>query len=258
MSRSRKALLVFLFIVSLISVGQARAESFAKPSLDSIMKVLVRYGSVDIRSDAVMDLYGSIMVCDLYSEFYRDDFKWNDIRHVLRKSIQEDVAFFPIGFKYDAVLQLGKYDFNEKIYRFSRNSAQFKANVFNMNTNSGDDCNKKEGLLLPSSFQIILDKPVQIIGLPMNEEDGKKIFSRMDKNNNLDHLIYVRFNINVTYVAPFLDKTDRAGVSASEDFRRGKEEVIKGTGKVRIDGMLQSIEYFEDEAYMRLLYKEDF
>jgi len=255
----RKIMIAALLGLSfVVPVKDVRAEAFAKLSLDNIMKALVRYGAVDIRNDLVIDLYAGIMVCDLYQELYHDDFKWNKVRNVLREKIKEDIAFFPTGFQYDSVLQLGKYDFKEKIYRFSRKTAQFNANVFRMSTNKGDDCNRQGGLQLPPTFEIVLDKPVTIVGIPMDEAAGKKLFERLERNGNEDHLIYVRFKIGISYVAPFIKTKARAAMNANEDFRRGSEEEDYETDKIRFDGYLHLLEFYEDPERTHLIYREEY
>lgn len=255
MTTYRSALFSFLATFLVFAPLSVQAEAFAEPTLETIVQALIRYGALDVKEDKVMDLYGGVMVCDLYQEFYPNDFKWNKIRSYLREQIKKEVAFFPTGFRYDTELQLGKYDFKEKMYRFSRETAQFDANIFVLSTNFDDDCRPQDGLKLPNTFKLVLKDPVTIEGLAMDEEAGKILFKHLDERNNPDHLIYTRFNIGITYVAPFLQHKILTGGETNQDFRRGEGAIVTTTSDIRFDGYLDSVEYYEDPEYTRLIYR---
>jgi len=256
MKKSQSFFATILLLVSLAFPVQVRAEEFVHLSFDNILKTLVRFGTLDLRYNQVIDLYGRVMVCDLYQEYHHDDFQWQRIRGVLRKSIKKEVGLFPTAYKYDTEMQLGKYDFENEIYLFSSGTIQYNVNVFNIETNVRDYCGKGAGLKLPSSFSLVLDQPVRVLGLPMTKKEGEVFLKRMEKEDNLDRIVYARFNINIIFVEPFLKKTIRTEEEARLDYQKGKaQENIFVERKIKLDGHLDSIEYYEDKARTKMIYK---
>ncbi len=246
---------IFL-LVSLVFPAPLRAEEFVPLSFDNILKTFIRFGTLDLRYDEVMDLYGRVMVCDLYQEYYDNDFQWQRIRGVLRKSIKKEVGLFPTAYKYDTTLQLGKYDFENNIYLFSSGTIQFNVNVFNIETNAKGHCGRTPGLELPGPYNLVLDQPVRILGIPMTKKQGEIFLKRMEKEGNYDRLIYVRFNIKIVFVEPFLKEEIRSEEEAKLDYQKGRNKTkLSVQRKIRLDGQLDSIEYYEDEALTKMIYK---
>lgn len=241
----------------LCAPGNAHAEAFVAPALDNIVKTLIRFGALDMRYDDVVDLYGSIVACDIYTKLHENEFKWEEVRQVLRQDVTKNIGLFPTAYRYDAKMQFGKFDFRQNLYRFSHKTAQFAANLFRLTAHREDQCMKKEGLILPSSFRLVLETPIEMLGIPMSSENAQKLVERMDQNGNVDKIVYVRFNIQVIYVEPFLKTTVRTLEEEKDLFRKtGAFDTLSGSADIRLDGRLDSIEYYEDEARTKMFYKQ--
>lgn len=244
----------FVFLVAAVvsaSPCAARADEYSATTLANIAKTLIRFGAIDIRRDDVIDLFSRITVCQSYKAYYRDDFKWERIRKEMRKIIRDGVAAYPYAFKYDAVLQLDRYDFKAGMYRFTDKTAQTSSNVFTIAVHNEDFCTPEQNALLPYTYKFVLDQPVKMTGLPLSAEEGKQLLARMVVSKNVDRLIYTRFNIRVVYVAPI------AATSQEERERRGDTlRVTQDTGVdyIKLDSRLDSIEYFEDPERTKLIY----
>ena len=152
------------------------------------------------------------------------------------------------------MLKLDRYDFKKKIYPFSNLSRQQNVNTFVMKVDAGDYCIGTDLKGFPTTFKLVLNSPVMIEGLPLNEEQGEAVFRRMRESNNLSNIVYVSFNIRVVYIA---------SLATAEEFRRVKSE-LGGAALVRqdiqldtvvIDSKLDFIDYYEDEARTRLIYR---
>lgn len=243
----RIAAAAFIFFLTLAQ--PARAEDFAELTLSNIVKILVRFGVFDVRKDDVIDFYGKVTECQIFTENFLDDFKWNRIRAALRAKIKQDIAVFPTGIHYDTELQLGKYDFHDKIYRFSEKTAQFNANVFRVKVHSSNFCNRQTPDILPAEYKFVLDQPVLLTGLPMGEEDGSRLLARLREAKNTNLIIYTRFNMRVIYVAPI----EAVGAKQPDPHKFALEKSINDG--IRIDTRLDSIEYFEDPERTKLIYR---
>jgi hypothetical protein len=262
MKRTQSGFGMLLFVLLLLVPVSAQAEAFVKPSLENFLKTLIRFGTLDTRENKIIDAYGRIMACDLFEEYYDNDFQWQKIRGVLRESVKKEVGLYPTGYRYDATLQLGRYNFEKNLYEFTEKTRQEGVTAFRVNTASQNDCKKKRDVTFPDNFAVILEKPIQLLGIPMSSESGEKLLKRLEEAENKNHLIHVRFNLQIVYVAPFLMKK----VVLEE---KGKEKETKNNSlqnvdqldrinEIQLDAKLNSVEYYEDAEYKKMFYKQVF
>ena len=236
----------------------AWAEAFVAPTLSNLVKTMIRFGALDINDDEVIDVYGQIVECGTFRDYYQDEFKWQKVRNIIRESIRSNVEVFPTGIRYETTLRLDRYDFDEKYYPIGGRNANVSANSFRLRTTDKDYCTLKSADRIPENYRFVLDKAVQIRGLPLSEEEGRTLFNRMEKIKNYTHLIFVRFNLSVRFIAPvaMIEETE-ANLKGPKDkvAMRGilATQSIKGDA-ITVDTHLDSIEYYEDEARTRLIY----
>src|ERR1700733_2933880 len=57
----------------------------------NLMNTLMRFGALDPRDDKILDNYALVTQCDLYQNFYNNDFKWNKVRAAIRESIKMNI-----------------------------------------------------------------------------------------------------------------------------------------------------------------------
>ena len=242
-----KALLV-LCLLGMFANRAAFADEFVSPTYGNLINVLVRYGALDLRDKEVLNSYANINECELYKQFYFDEFKWHDLQIALRKSIRERMETFPTGVYYKTELQLGKYDFKNHVYLFTSKTSPKNSNVFTLDASKDSLCDTGRNLF-PVSFQLVLDQPLSINGLPFNEEEGKALLTRLNDAHNSDHILYARFNMRVLYVAPL-----KRGVNKQYGEPRGDYMQERHSGHVRIDSHLTSVDLFEDKEMTKLVY----
>lgn len=233
----------------------AAQEDYVKPSLSNLVKTLVRFGALDIRKDKVIDTFGRITECKIFKDHYRDDFRWQKVRAALRESIKENIATYPVGYAYDAPLQLDRYDFKTGQYRFTKKTAQANANVFTIDAKAEDFCVDLGYTGLPYSYKFILDNPVKLEGLPISAEEGNVLLQRMVKSENVNRIVYARFNIRVVYVDPMKgEEIEGRDFSAKTPYAPMVAQDAMADG-AKMDSRLDSIEYFEDQERTKLIYR---
>lgn len=254
----RLALLLAVLAGAIVFSPCVRADEYVKPSTETILNALVRSGALDLTQDDIIDAYTQVMACDIYIGYYKDEFKWQKIRPLIREQVQKDLATYPTGFRYETVLQLGRYDFKQKTYPFDVESQRGNFNVFSMDRDFSSKCKvttmKNSASILPTTFKFMLDNPVSITGLPLDQKEGAALFDRMEKDGNKLHIVYARFNVRVTFIAQ-LDFSKRQAKAPTKkmDLRSQVMQPVSSSG-IKIDTRLDSIEYFEDENMTRLIY----
>lgn len=247
-------------MVALLSfvVAPAFATTYEKPALNNIIKSMIRFGAMDIYDDEVIDVYARTNECKIFNEYYKDVFKWEEIRQKLRESVRTNVATYPTGYRYDTTLKLDRYDFKRQMFPFDLPAVQKKVNVFIMQAHQEDYCNDKDLRGFPTAFRLVLGSPVSLEGLELNEEQGKALFTRMNENKNFSHLVYVSFNIRVQFVAS-LDNTENKKKSReqSENALAKVQQKIQ-SDMITLDSRLDSIDFYEDAERTRLIYTQRF
>ena len=236
------ALLALVFFAS----SSARAENYEHPSYEVLVKMLVRFGALDLADDDILDEYAMAEECDLFKKFYSDDFKWNKFRGALRQSLRLNIETFPTTIYYPAVLQFDRYDFKTKTYKFMAAASPLGANSFTLHDTP--TCGMKKFALFPQFFRLLLDRSVELDGLPLSEDDGKILLRHMKDTGNTDHLVYARFNMKVVSIAPLIRKREGRRllfVPLTQD-PPGPSILFNAT--------LDSIDFYEDKEATKLIY----
>jgi Domain of unknown function (DUF4852) len=102
----------FILLLALLVVAlPAQASVYMRPTYDNLIKTLVRYGSLELTDDQVLDEYAMVTDCDLYKAFFGNDFKWGQVRDSMRESVQLNITKFPNSYVYEDKLALDHYDF---------------------------------------------------------------------------------------------------------------------------------------------------
>jgi len=247
----------FVFLTLFSLTRSAHADDYIAPTWGDLVKTLIRFNALNMTDMSLIDEYGLITECDLYKAFYRDDFKWNQVRQALSQSIKNDVATFPTRYRYVARWQLDRYDFQTKVFKFTDRSKISNVNSFVIYQVSGTPCEVADVKLIPRVFRAVIPEPVYMDGLPIGEEDAHNLVEQMKKDGNSDRVIWLRFNMRIVYIQPLV-KTSRgkqSGVAGTYDDNIQYQQLggVK-PDTVRLDARLESIEAYEDQDLTKLIY----
>lgn len=226
---------------------EASATEYTEPTLPNLVRTLVRFHAVNFDHTELLDDYAMIVKCDTYKTSYGNDFKWNEVRQSVRKDGEANAASYPIRYRFDTELHLDRYDFAEKLFRFTKESSLVGINALPLLNEYQFRCGEKRLTNLPYIFRAVLPAPLTVEGLSLGESLAPVLLSRMDDAKNRERSIFARFNLTVTYIEP---------IRKQEAREKPVFEQVKGTGStaVRLDARLDSIEFYEDPAMTSLIY----
>ncbi len=251
----------FLLIVAILCLAHrsVAAQEYAKPSFDNIVKTLIRMGAVDINRDEIIDLYARVTGCQHYTAYFKDDFVWEKKRHELREEIRKNISTYPTGYAYETAVKLGRYNFEERLYPFiGEGNKEINVNTFSMIVENKNFCFDGKSYWLPSVYKLVLNRPIKMAGLYLNEEDGRALLQRMDAAKNPTHVLFLRVNVRVLFVAAIANEEEasRQKKAVHRKERAKNAAVLQAIdgGSIQLDSRLDSIEYFEDEAHTKLIY----
>jgi hypothetical protein len=243
---------IFLIICALPFVATpACAAEYADATWQNLTRALVRFNAINLSDQQIVDEYAIITECDLYTAFYRDDFKWNKVRQAVRESVKNNVATFPMSFHYDVKLQLDHYDFDQKIFRFAEKSRMLNINTFTLLDVQGNDCGTTDVKLMPRVFRAVLAAPLYLDGLPLGENDGQALLKQMKAEYNINRYIYARFNLSVVYVEMLRKSTFKSGFDTITRLQQSGTPLPQ---TVRLDIRLDSIDFYQDTHLAHLIF----
>lgn len=245
----RTILIAFLLCVAL----PAHAADYIKPGWPDLVRTLIRFNALNVGDDTLLDEYAMIAECDLYKGFFSDDFKWNQVRAALRQSIRQNVATYPTSYYYETSLQLDRYDFHDKLYRFTPKSTIHNVNAFLIYGADGRmECGAGTVKNIPKIYRAVLDTPIYFEGLPLAQSDAEALLKQMEAEKNNDRVIYARFNLRIVYVSPLRRELKPGEAATNAVYTQGEKSGMDG---MRLDAHLDSIEFYGDEAMTKLIYR---
>jgi hypothetical protein len=237
--------------MGLLLAAPAWAEDYTTATFGNMAHTLIRFGAIDPMDDALLDEYAMVTDCEIVESFYSDDFKWSQVRGFIRDSIKMNTDGFPAKYHYDAEVQLDRYDFKDKNFRFTDKTAINGVNTFNFDFVNRSDvplCNGHKLDYFPTSFDMVIGAPVSIGGLPFPEQEAKSLLHDLDERGNNNRILYARFNMTVIHIDPLRKSSQNTGT------RKYGQNGALGGQKMRIDARLDSVKFYEDPAMTKLVY----
>lgn len=102
----------FLFISALFLFGAPlMADDYKAPHIKNLARAYWALDAMDIDNNEHVDNYLLINECQIFTDFFSDDFAWREIREAGRQSIIQQKESFPVKFSFSKEIRLDNYDF---------------------------------------------------------------------------------------------------------------------------------------------------
>lgn len=224
----------------------AQGQEYSNPTRSDFIRSMIRFGALDLSDENIIDDYALITECEIYRHFFKDEFKWNGVRQAIRKSVQLNIATFPVAFRYDNSAWLGRYDFNARLLRFSNRSVVDGVGTITFQPPI-DTCVPDQVNYLPHIFHARLSSPLYIEGIPMNDVEAKNLVKRINDISGTERLVYMRYNLRVISIKPL------AKVEIKKEMVRYSQFERQGAGEVDFNVHIDSIEIYEDPEKTKVI-----
>lgn len=228
------------------------AGQYFTPSVQNLSKLYWNKNTLDLKNDIAVDNFLRINECELYTDFYNDDFEWTRVRNAAREMLSANKDSFPDKFKFLLPVELGRYDLEKKGFPLENNTAFVDLRRVEMGggDNSEDICGAKHSIdFYPRNIVLALSSPFSFDFLPVDEHIAqafliRRKYDEFKVSNSLrlqgfDRIAYARLRVHLT---------------SYQGQARGKENNILAVMFGRIEG----IDFFEDPYETKLLKSIDF
>lgn len=204
------------------------SNEYFSPTFENLSKTLIAMDYYDLMDDKILDEYAQVNYCELYQNYFDNDFEWQRIRDAIRDDIKENLKTYPRYYDVVGPMYIDRYDFEREAFRLKPESKILNvgrltiyeevSNVYHCDRTSPSD-------YFPVKFIAWLNQPVNITQIKMEPEDAKALLDRLDRRLET-RMVYVRFRILILAVR------DVTGIS------RG--------AKANMHAVLEDISFFED------------
>lgn len=243
---------LFFFFMFLVASGTAaHADDYIAASWPDLLRTLIRFNAMPFTTDlALLDEYAQVTECEIYKSFYHDDFKWNTVRKAFLQSIKDNISIFPTRYRYVTARQLERYNFQNHVFKFTDKSIISNVNSFVIYSVSGHPCEPGRVNLLPRTFRAVIPEPIYMDGLPLGETEAKTLIEYMNKYDNGERVVWLRFNMRMVYVEPVI-RSASASDTGQYVYKQGQTTQFDS---IKIDARIEAIDVFEDEELTKLIY----
>lgn len=98
-----------------IKAGEAR-YIYEKPTRQKFSRLYWALGMLDLKDDKNIDNFLQINECDIYKDYYYNEFEWRKVRESGRQFLAENSSKFPLRFEIAQMILLGEYDLQNETF----------------------------------------------------------------------------------------------------------------------------------------------
>lgn len=204
--------LVLVFLSFPVAAEQTEHE-YQRVTITSLSDLYWAIDMLDLDNETHLDNYMKINECEMYTEFYRNEFEWKGLRDAVKASLVKGKMDLPTRYEYMQKIHLDDYDFEtgkfsiyrpyqiDRIYRFEIQAQDFHNSV----------CT--EGRFIegyPPGIVVSLNRPFSLSEIPVPKDiasayvaekakalDGmnERQLAGMERHERRDAYLVLQFNI---------------------------------------------------------------
>lgn len=222
-------------------------DEYVTPNMQNLSRVYWRLGIFNQNDKKAIDNYLIINECDIYRNFYTDDFEWQNVRESTKDMLKEKSPLFADKFKVLVPIDLGRYDMERGGFEIVSNTSFENSRRIQVTGGLSNPvgCDQKDDLPgYPSQVILILNKPFTFNFIKVDEHVAQAFLLRKKydrtpiprelRNKGFQRLAFAR--MRVTFVR-FQGIVEEYG---------GKRQAV-------LYGKLDGIDVFEDQSEEMLL-----
>ncbi|MGQ0527520.1 MAG: DUF4852 domain-containing protein [Alphaproteobacteria bacterium] len=263
-----KYLLLILPVIMCFASARAAEKSavlahYEPPRIENLSKLYWALSFLDANNDTHIDNFVIINKCNVYQEFFHNEFKWQEIRELTRSQVKNDVGGFPVHFEFAQPLRLGQYDLKTQSFEVLDKYKIQPTTRFEFYSNNIDEviCDQNhagrpielEGY--PRILIVDLSQPFSLFAIKVQPETAETYINQKmipfnalkPKNQTPDRLYDLRNAYIVMQIHMIAPK--------AAEYIYGNEGTRKAA---QILGVLDGIKVFADPELTVLLHEERF
>lgn len=230
----------------------AMEDEYVLPDVQNLSKLYWAIGKLDIDNPKLIDYYLMINECDMYLQFYHNDFEWGNIQAATKQYILDNMESFPTTFEIMSPIGLGRYDIDREEFEILEQDRLIglRRLDFAMNYEAYKETCAKTGEIYeyPANVIIILSRPLSLETVPVKKElaklyieEAKMFYETLPpvlQMRNYERMAFLRLKVRITQY-------------------KNTVRVVNGDLRAVVFGRLDGIEVFADPHKLKPLYFRD-
>lgn len=158
--------------------------NYVTPNRENLAKLYWRMNAFSLDDQSAIDSFLKINECELYKNFYSDDFEWANIRESTRDMLREKAATYPTQFKILVPIDLGRYDAERSGFELVNKTAFVNSRRVHVTGNSGRfECGRSSEVKgYPDDVILILNRPFTFDFIQVDEHVAQAFLLRKKYN----------------------------------------------------------------------------
>ncbi len=247
-----------------MTIEDAAAEArfqYEKPTLQKLSRLYWALGMLDENNNENVDNFLMINECDLYKDYYYNEFEWKEIRETARESLKLTKNTFPLRFELVQPLLLTEYDLKKKTFKVKE---QYKIKNMSRFQMFPDDYDRpvclddSSGRIAqvkgyPTGIIAEINRPLNVEEIPVDEKAARIFIDQGMEAFKLlpSHLQNAEGMANTRKAYLFMHMKFFA-------FKGVKNDTDSGVPMANILAVLEDIEVYADKDKNNLLYRANF
>lgn len=234
--------IITIFLILISPQSFAQQQDYSQFTRATLSQLYWRYNHLDINNDQDVDNFMLLNRCDLYKQFYFDDFAWHEMRQKARISIEKNKNKFPRHIEIAVPIRLGRYNVKTQTFPIMDVKETDMIEIRALDTQKFSCDKYVEG----SNITNYPHKAILVLNTPLNEKKIQSPFEMaMLYNQNFENYPKNRhrpatmvLKVKVFDANPFQNPTGAASTSM-------------------LTSVVQEIEFYGDSDRILLLGYED-
>jgi hypothetical protein len=189
-------------------------SSYSEPTIENLSKLYWALDMHELDDYGAIDFYLMINECQIYTDYYHDDFEWKRIIEATRDYIKENRATFPRRFSFMRQVELGRYNFRTESFYVMSDDLRKGTRRHEMRLSSTlDEVCGFRGMIpgYPRNLNVTLNRPFRLQYIPVPPEKAQDFVVRTRYQNreetsshdtaiamaNYERAVFVRIRVRV-------------------------------------------------------------
>lgn len=219
-----------------LAIGSLNPITFQRASLQTLSRSYIKLTGVDLSDDHLIDDFALINYCNIYQQYFSDEFSWRQAREAFRRVIQRELESYPENLYLLGSISIGRYDFDKKAFLLPGDSKFERTGQFRF-YDRNFSCGRAGVSQLPLYYNFVLTNPVTLDRIQIPEDKAFSITRIMDQEQNVDRKVYVSYFLRVI------------------DFNSQRGNAVSINTRATVRATLLSMRLYLDRARKILIYE---
>ena len=248
---------VMLLLTSTVSADTKKNVIYERPNIRTLSQLYWRMLKLDPADDEAVDNFMMINECDLYRDYYQNEFEWLGICDAARTFLLENRKDFPIHFEFVQPLRFAEYDLETSEFDvwepYKINSVRrfevLAEDLFK------DVCDKKSKVIIPNypkGLLVELNRPFTLDSISVDPEKAREYIEERIEAAKVT-------SSNVNSKKDLYETRSAYLVMRFRVFSYKEEERVRNFGQMaKVLAVLESYSIYGDRDHQNVLFAEDF